>query len=75
MMQATDDITEIVLIAFATIRHEDFLGWIEHCVAFKFVHNILFSLLPCLFLFPHAGVTDCILSVIDCIPKCDQLHS
>jgi len=30
VVQATDDITEMVLMAFATITQEDCLGWIEH---------------------------------------------
>ena len=29
-VQATDDITEMVLMVFATITQEDCLGWIEH---------------------------------------------
>jgi len=30
VVQVTDDITEMVLMAFATITQEDCLGWIEH---------------------------------------------
>ena len=29
-LQVSDDITEIVLLAFATITKEDCLGWFEH---------------------------------------------
>ena len=31
MLQATNDIGEMVLMAFATITQEDCLGWLEHC--------------------------------------------
>ena len=31
MLQATNEITEMVLMAFATITQTDCLGWLEHC--------------------------------------------
>ena len=30
-VEASDDIAEMVLMAFATITQEDCLGWVKHC--------------------------------------------